>query len=241
MRNHLHSLLIGSAIVLAPQIASATLLVGFYNNDQVGTADSSKDAGLTGFSGTISGPTMGLLPRSSGSGWNSADGSYGPDTSPGLSGPPTADSGTSFGFGSANASYLQMTVTNSTGQSYTLDRLLFDITRDTNYPSNYGVTYTTSSNPTPVTVVSSGTPIPAGNNATNNSLNWADVASNTLGVVLAAGQSITFKWSTTGGGGIDNVALTAIPETVNFLVLGCLVGCGTMLRSRRRGNTLGLA
>jgi hypothetical protein len=50
------------------------------------------------------------------------------------------------------------------------------------------------------------------------------------------GQTINFIFTSTNAR-IDNIAVTgisAIPEVGSLLALGCLVGSGTLLRSRRR-------
>ena len=213
---------IGAAIlVVVPQIVSATLLVGFYD----GRTPANADVAAPGFSGQIFGSQL-----LSGS-WNSADGTYGPDSAPGVAGAIDA-SQTSFGFGGAGPRSATMAVTNNSGSTYVLQRLLFDFTCDRGYPTTYAVSYSISGGPSNVSLIST-TP-DTGSVSGVNSLTWTDVASRILGVALTAGQTITFRWDTTNGGGLDNIALTAIPETCGLLALGCVLGSGLFLRSRPR-------
>ena len=228
MKTSLFAILLGSAI-FATQNASATLLVGFHD----GSTPTNMDAGLAGFSGVIS--TSSNL-----SGWNSTDGSYGPDG--GLTGAPT-DTGNSFGFGGAGIKSITMAVTNSTGSDYTLDRLLFDFTNDNSYPTSYAVSYSVSAGPSVALI---GSTASAGISSVGNNLNWTDVASGLIGITLNNASTITFKFDTTNGGALDNIALTglsAIPEPASLLALGCLMGSGAFLRQRRRtaGAALQLA
>lgn len=217
------SALLATIALALPQAANATLLVGFHD----GSTPANKDAGSPDFTGSITG-------SSNLAGWNSTDGTYGPDSAPGVSGAPVA-TGTSFGFGGSGPRTISMVVTNTSLTNYALGYLLFDFTNDKGFPTNYAVSYSLSGGPSNVPLIPSTAS--AGTVVTGNGLNWLDV-SKFLGITLNSLQTITFKFDTTNGGAIDNIAISAIPEPASLLALGCVLGSGLMVRNRRSRPSL---
>jgi len=241
MKKSLRSLLIGTAILAAPQIASATLLVGFhqFNNAQntVGSPETPHTADIeSGFSAGIiestasnntGGSTDLILGQSH---YNMGAGAYNDGyasiksiTNPGLT----------------------MTLTNSTGFSYTLDNLYYDAVASFAKSSLKGVDvgYKITGD-VGTTALSSVRSMYQTTFAEDDFTDYADTIVNLLdqAVVLGSGQTISFFFTMVGSTGgevrIDNLGidghLTAVPEPGSLLALGCVVGSGAFLRSRRR-------
>lgn len=225
MKKTLSTLILGTVAFALPQLASAALLVGHYD-----AASFSSQETTSGFSGLVGGSATPLGAFS----WNSTDGTYG-------SGPtaPTNVGGQAFGFGGDVDATINFTVTNGTGSDYTLSHFFFDISRAADTKSIYGLEYSLDGADAVALTVPTAVD---GSNITGNSAegtnNWDSFASTYLGVVLEHGKSIVFTWHANHGGGLDNIGLTgelsAIPETGSIVALGCLVGSGAFLRTRRR-------
>ena len=236
MKNRLRSLLIGSAIIIAPQIASASLLIGFHDFDGNGDQriESAHPADVAaGFSGQI----------------------FETETSSNLGGSTDVILGDSFynmgaialndGYASIKTSASQgltMTLTNSTGLSYTLGQLYYDAVGSANSGSKgIDVSYLKSGGVLTALTSDRGMRL-----ITTPEDDYRDYAKNIVNlldqpVILGADETISFYFSIVGGLaevrmdnlGIDGV-LTAIPEPGSLLALGCVLGSGALLRTRRR-------
>ncbi len=250
MKRSILSLLFGTIVFVAPQIVSATLLVG-YNSFGAAT-DTTPNEGTSGFDASM--VSTGYANFSS---LGSNDTFYGPD-----GGVPLANGATSNGRTEANGATL--TVTNTNTQSYTLTSLLFDMASDPlNSAKNFtALTYTivgveggsifagdggtSLKGPIPGNPLATITsPVAVANQVSGTSRNWSDFIADLTSLTLGAGETIIFNWSAGSAVRIDNIALTgtlnAIPEVGSLLALGCLVGSGTMLRTRRRVAPLRMA
>jgi hypothetical protein len=251
MKSPLLAVLVGSVALALPQMASATVLVGYTNFGA--SPDTSPNevatAGLT--SSFASGGTAGTL-------YGSVDGYYGPDG--GVSTQPTqtdlSDGRVAIAHGAV------FSVTNGTSTNYALGSLLFDMGGTGNpgglstfegltYSIFQGVTLLDSgdllddgrvkgANPSnPLTTITPGFgviyPPAPGNNI--NLQDYSDFIADLSGLNLGLGERIEFTWNT--GGPVmrlDNIALTAVPEPGSLLALGFLVSSGLFLRSRGRGR-----
>ncbi|MCX6868827.1 MAG: hypothetical protein NTV46_22015 [Verrucomicrobia bacterium] len=239
MKRPLLSLLIGSAVFVAPQVASATLLVGYSDFAFTSNIDNTPNESLSGFSGVLTKSST-LIDVSTTGG--SSDGFYGPDS--------TLGGGVAIGGGVPNPTNngriggvagVTLTVTNGTLAAYALESLLFDGRRNGEAnPTTYTVSWSSpggsGSQGGMAAVNGGGAPV---------TLPYDDFKVNLGSIILGAGQSIVFTWSATDvTSRIDNIALTgltAIPETASLLALGCLVASGALLRTRRRAPMLRMA
>ena len=78
---------------------------------------------------------------------------------------------------------------------------------------------------------------------------FTDFGLSLLGVTLANAETIKFTFSIDPGAGatssetirLDNIALTAIPETASAMALALLIGGGLMTRNRRNAAAPTLA
>ena len=246
MKPSLRALLIGSAALAIPQLASAippsaTLLAGMsaYNNIAGGQA-----------SGEVSGDYAkpGLFSASvdkrsaSTSTGGDTDGQYGNQTFPESS--PAINNGYMALKSLTAETQFIVTSTAITGTSnYTLYQLLFDAAGQTS-SLTLKIRYETADadgntsltgnlpNQTVNVFPSNGTGI-----YQSYALNLAGI---TMGINNPSNNQIRFYFS--GGSSLDslyldNVALsafTAVPEPGSLLALGCLVGSGAFLRIRRR-------
>lgn len=239
MKRSILPLLFGAIVFVAPQIAPGMLLVGYSDFAFTSNIDNTPNELLAGFSGVLTkSPTLIDVSTTGGS----SDGFYGPDS--------TVLGGIAIGSGVSNptnngriggVSGVTLTVTNGTTSAYQLQSLLFDGRRNgESNPTTYTVSWTSpggSGSQGGMDAVSGGgapvfTP-------------YDDFIVNLGGIILGVGQSIVFTWSATDiTSRIDNVALAglnAIPEVGSLLALGCLVGSGTLLRTRRRAAPLRMA
>ena len=236
MKTSLFAILLGSAI-FATQNASATLLVGFHDFDGT-VADESADYAMAGFSGTV--VKTGEVSLTGG---GSNDGYYGNTVSPGFTG---LNPGINDGYlRSINAGDPVFRFTNVSGASTSLSSLLFDAASQSG-GSSFQVDYRTTASPVTWTSLynTGSTPVVAGGSGA--SADYNDFAASLVGITLATGKWIEFRFDGSPNGRLDNIALTglsAIPEPASLLALGCLLGSGVFMRQRRRtaGAALQLA
>lgn len=225
-------LIAASSLLFATQ-ADAALLLGFHDFDDTAPDDNTVAAGYVGsWSG---------LPGDIGGGSN--DETYGPAI--GLTPIPTKINGSALALNPKGSSDFPVTVslTNNTGSAIQLGYLLFDAA--------------TSSSNVDLNVSYKLSPSPANNNVPENpykdivdidgidssdSVDYGDYYATLSSVILGIGQTITFTFDNgkTEVAYIDNIAITSfgplagVPEPGSLLALGCLVGGGSFLRSRRR-------
>ena len=222
-------MLLGSTLLLAPSTASATLLIGFEQFDNLANSEGA-DYSLGGFSGSV---IDGAGQASVATG-GSNDTTYG-NTSLAEHNP------------AANNGYLRsleagdpvVQVTNTSAGAYSLTSLLFDAASQAG-GGNVIVTYRQGTTGAWLNLFTTGTLPIAG--AAGTSANYADYLVNLvgLGITLLNGQTIQFKFDGQPNARIDNIAVTglsAIPEPASLLALGCLLGSGLFLRQRRSVKT----
>lgn len=236
MITSLRSLLIGSALLTAPQITSASILLGISDFTTTQIPSGTGNVEEPGFTGgfAFSGSAFGAAPGGSDDNtWGSLSPS--PDAPPANNGTTTAN--LEVGSGTLVVS-LQSPV--SQGLGYLLfdaaaqfSGALLDITY-TITPAPLGSGDLTDPNPIPLTAVGGfGVPVPT----TGYESFLIDISN----IVLGPGQTIAFTFlmsSTTSPvenyAYLDNIAITSIPEPGSMLGLGCVAGAGAFLRSRRR-------
>jgi len=157
----------------------------------------------------------------------------------------------------AAGNYLDFQITNGTTQSYTLESLQFDAAKTTSGTSHGIVQYDTGSglhnlntsygfdNDGNYQFIGADTYSAALNLGTTGTAqaDFTDLGFLLTGFVLAPGQSIDFRLALESTGEpsqrIDNIAITgnlfsAVPEPGSMLALGCVIGSGAFLRTRRR-------
>ena len=244
-----------------PQIASASLLVGFHSFSGDSNPDLVPDYALSGYAGRLDIAVDGSFPlfadtdtRATG---GSVDGSYG-NMIFAANNPLSGTDGLVGGDGFARSvetwsgtsdnpsrvklahSYPVFRFSQSATGTTPLGYLFFDAATNTTTPAaNLVVTYRTSGSATGSFSVAS---LPSVNNSnTLGSTGYGDYAWNLAGLNLTQNGWIEFKFDGNEYARIDNVALasfTAVPEPGSMLALGCLVGTGAFLRNRRRGAAL---
>lgn len=226
-----NAVLAALAALVLPQIASASLLVGFHNFDGTATTETvgpSQTALPSGANNYASAGFLGTLTKNgevSVNGGGSNDGTYG-DRNFGLANPTNADGyGRSLGGGDPI-----FKVTNLSGSAVTLSSLLFDAATQAG-GGTIKVTYVMSTGESGN--FTTNKPLPTAGGSGSN-INFEDFAVSLAGWVLGDEEWIEFKFDGSPNGRIDNLALTAIPEPGSMLGLGCVVGAGAFLRSRRR-------
>lgn len=240
MKVTLRNLLIGSAVIAAPQMASASLLVGFHSFTDDQTTEI-QDYAVAGFSGTVTklgADYTNSISRSTG---GSSDGTYGNVTL--VSNNPAADDGFARSVESLvwnsedqiwdTAHSFPVFRFTQTGEGVTpLGALLFDAaTNDINPSAGLVVSYLTS---TSATHTYSSITLPVVPNSNLISADYGDFAFSLAGLELAQGEWIEFTFDGNPYARVDNVGLAAIPEPGSMLALGCLIGSGALLRNRRR-------
>jgi hypothetical protein len=227
---------------LLPQVASATLLVGFRDfdataNTQTVTPSSTNNFALTGFSGSI---VKTVVSEDAG---GSNDNRYGNSDIAVLPGTPTVAQ-TQDGHGKAQSGKnLTFAVTNSTSADVALGALLFDAAYRDVATTTLGVAYKIGAGEL-VTLSGNVGPMIQSYLTYNQPVDYTDFVLNLTGVTLGMGQTISFVFSIAAGAGastletvrLDNIALTAIPEPASLVALGCLLGSGMFLRQRRRAS-----
>jgi len=226
MKDTLRSALYATVALATPQIASATLLVGFSDFD--GSANSEgHDYALSGFSGLAI--DQGSEPSYNTGG--SLDGSMGTTTFSEFT------PGTSDGYlRSINAGDPIIQVTNNSAGAYSLTSLLFDAANQGG-GNTVAVTYRLGLSGAWLSLFT--TLALSNSGSAGASVDYQDNVVNLvgLGITLLNGNSIQFKFDGNTNGRIDNIALTglqAIPEPASLVALGCLLGSGVFLRQRRR-------
>ena len=236
----LQLLALGSALVGVSQVTQGGVLLGFNSFAEDSTtidgkpSDDTPDENQSGWSGSIA---SGGLAENGGSN----DNYYGNDWDERKIGhfiygaPPTTDNG-----------YVDVAVgtrfTGVAGTPGTIDALLFDATSVSGNASSFSVSWTFWTDVTKNTVAGTGSSstLSVGPGASPNvNSNYKDFAVNLGSFFLPAGGIFEIIWNRvgapTGNPGnfkMDNIAL--VPEPGSMLGLGCLVGFGTLLRSRRR-------
>ena len=256
MKHTFNSLLIGSALFVIPQVVSATLLVGFHDFD--GTMVSQPaDYALTGFSGTVykteipAGVNPGVA--SSVDDGGSIDGTYGNLNFPGQNPPPTPDGyirsvetwvqdGENH-YSIIGHSFPVIKFVQSLNTSTALGAFVFDAATNgyaVNTPSELVVSYAMKNPSMLVPVTGSATfealpgTLPVVPTDPLGSLQYGEYTFSLLGLTLEQGGWIEFTFNGNPYAKMDNLALSTIPEPGSLLALGCLVGSGAFLRTRRR-------
>ena len=225
MKSTLLPLVLGTAI-FASAGAEGALLVGF-EAFSANSADESETTSIaSGFTGDLEKNTHSVATG------GSLDGTYGASgfaAATGNGAVRVVDAGQTF-----------FTFTNGTGDNYVLDSLVFDATRSA-ATTKILVSYSIDGGG--FGAASAYEPNVLSNTSSGAAQDFDDHTFNLLGIALNAGSYITFLFdldSPSGSGArLDNIALTgelsAIPEPGSLLALGCLVGFGGMIRTRRRG------
>ena len=247
MKNSVHLLFLSSVALVSTGVAlaiplapKATLLVGFSGfTSTIGQQDS------TVVPGNYVDPllTAGVTKARTGSATGGdTDGTYG--TYPVSSLKPTSTPGSDNGYirlSSINNTLFSVYASGDPGTtSYALDSLLFDLAVQT---SNATATIRYQ------TFDQNGIPGPIQNLATEAVSHVGPGGNYDSFVVDLSGQHLVIgadasvghiDFLFTGGGStnamyLDNIGLVVVPEPGSLLALGCVVGSGVFLRSRRRG------
>lgn len=230
-----------------PQFASAAILFGgFYNFD--GTDPESAEATLSNFTVQVDKSTA------SSSTGGSTDSFYGFNvtgpiswTPPSL-GPPVVIGDLGDGYLNLTSAPTVFSIYNGTLATYTMTQLCYDLV-STVSGSKADVKWKyLLGDQTVHSVATSLSPANASPLA-----DYADFESGFPGVLsiliaIPAGETVLFSYTQNGpteGLRLDNIAflgetgdLTAVPEPGSLVALGCLVGSGAFLRSRRRNVRL---
>ena len=257
MKPSLRALLIGSAALSIPQLASATptppaatLLVGFHQFDATANSESPHSIDTTaGFTGSAFKPTNSVTPG------GSKDATWGNDSAltpaPGVGDGYLVDNSSKTG----TAGLIHIRVDYNGSDSWALKSLLFDAANASSGRSATISAIVTNDDST-TTVISLGTQAlkqitptglaaGAGVPANNFGSYILDLTSFNL-IMNAVGDgsgaaTIDFRFdvgNSINTGYLDNVALTAnlipVPEPGSLLALGCVIGSGAFLRMRRR-------
>jgi len=232
------SLLIGSSILVLPQLASASLLLAGWHDFDASTAPEYLDQNTTGFSGTV---TKGGVPSYNYIG--SKDGDYGGVDPDGDSNtvPGAAEDGSLVlqpNLVTGGVKYLVFSITNRTGDNYVLQALEFDAANTTatattgkvqyridggsyqdlatKYQRNVNGYTITGPNYSPTIKAASGTGSPFVDVATTDRINSADFIDFDflLGFHLNNNSTVDFKFTLVGTTGaeqrIDNVLATGL-------------------------------
>jgi hypothetical protein len=230
----LKMLVLGSALIGVTQVTQGSVLLGFnsFTEDVVdGGIDSSADETKAGWSGSIDHVGQGFVAIG-----GSDDGFYGNDwDQPGIghmiySAPPVSDNG--YIDGAAGVMFSGVA-----GTSEVIHALLFDAA-SVGSASTFNVSWKFWDDALMTNQLASSSSstlsVGPGTN-TNYTSNYQDYAVNLGSFFLPAGGYFEIVWNRVSGAGtfkLDNIAL--VPEPGSMLGLGCLVGFGTLLRSRRR-------
>lgn len=230
-------LALGSALLGASQVTHGSVLLGFnsFEEDSVTIDDKSSDdtanEAKAGWSGSVVSTGFTQL-------GGSTDNYYGNDADiPGsghlIYSSPQVDNGY---VDVANGTKF----TGVAGTPGTIDALLFDTASVSGTKSVFNVSWTFWTDATKTTVAGTGstsTALEVGPGVSGNvTSNYKDFAVNLGSFFLPAGGVFEIVWNrvapSPGNFKLDNIAL--VPEPGSMLGLGCLVGIGTLLRSRRR-------
>lgn len=225
-------LIAASSLLFATQADAALLLAGFHDFDGALPDTNFVEAGFVGsWSGYVESATGG-----------SDDSTYGPAI--GLTPAPSSVNGTALALDPPGpASPVTVSLTNSSGSAVQLGYLLFDAATSS---SNVSLNVSYQITPPPLSSGPvSGNPfavVDIDNIDSSSSTDYGDYYANLSSLILGIGQTITFTFSNakTEVAYLDNIAITSfgplagVPEPGSLLALGCLVGGGSFLRSRRR-------
>ena len=235
-------------MLVVPQMSSAGLLVGF--NDFDTNADpESQDETVSPLSGQV----IKSVASFKGTATGSTDGRYGVNRQ--SDAPPLSNVANNNGYlnlgvtpvGGGSGS-IRFAITNSSTDVYTLTFLRFDLVTTT---IGQGAKVTTGGTALTIgtTPVVTGTIGAGGYNlgAAETSDDYFDITQPIL-LLIGANSTRYFDFERTNQGldvRLDNIAfegvmgdLTAVPEPGSLVALGCLVGSGAFLRSRRRNVRL---
>jgi hypothetical protein len=232
-------LALGSVLFGAAQVTHGSVLLGFNSfnadtSDINGTdVDITPDEAKTGWSGSVTSDLAvngGSTDRFYGSDWDQ------PSIGHLIYGaPPITDNGY---VDNGNITLFKGVA----GTSGAITALLFDAVSSANSGSTFNIKWQFW------TDISATTPIPGGSGTSStytlasgttakNDSNYQDFAVDLGSFFLPAGGYFEIVWDRLSGQSsfkLDNIAL--VPEPGSMLGLGCLVGFGTLLRSRRRSG-----
>jgi hypothetical protein len=225
-------LALGSALLGVTQVTQGSVLLGFNSfSENSGDVDNTPNEAQSGWSGSIDHAGQGFVADG-----GSEDGFYGEDwDQPGIghmiySTPPTTNNG--YIDGAVGVKFSGVA-----GTPGSIDALLFDAASvgslstfnvSWNFWDNVGQSNLLASSNSGNLTVGPGV-------SSNDTGNYADFAINLGSFFLPAGGYFEIFWNRVTGPAtfkLDNIAL--VPEPGSMLGLGCLVGFGTLLRSRRR-------
>jgi hypothetical protein len=223
-------LALGSALLGATQITQGGVLLGF-NSFKDSTDPLTPEDSQPGWSGSISGDR--------GRDGGSTDGFYGKDwDQPGIGhliyNPLGVANESNGRIDNGNGTIFRGTA----GTAGAIDALLFDAV-STGDATTFNVSWTFWE-----TADKSGPTVPGGTGSAtgltligdqNDNQDYEDFALDLGSFFLPVGGYFEIVWNATAGQtsfNLDNIAL--VPEPGSMLGLGCLVGFGTLLRSRRR-------
>lgn len=227
-------LALSSTLLGVSQVTQGGVLLGFNSFvEDVAQTDTTADEAKTGWSGSVS--SAGFTDQG-----GSNDGYYGNDwDQPGIghliySPAPTTNNGyVDIASGSVFSGVA--------GTAGSIDALLFDAASVSLNKSIFNVSWTFWTDASKNVVAGSGNtslaPLEVGPGVSGNATSdYKDFAVNLGSFFLPAGGVFEIVWNrvgtTPGNFKLDNIAL--VPEPGSMLGLGCLVGFGTLLRSRRR-------
>lgn len=207
---------------MASPMASATLLVGFYDFNNNTVAENANYQ-LGGFSGTVT--KNGEASVNNG---GSNDGTYGAVTF--AANNPTTNDGYARSLSLGDPVF---TITKTSSGTTPLAALLFDAANQAG-GGVINVSYRTDAGA--FTPLGTATSLPVAGPA-GTSTNYGDYFLSLVGFSLSGINSfIEFKFDGSPNGRVDNIAITAIPEPGSMLALGCLACSGAFLRSRRQSS-----
>lgn len=226
MKNKMKSALaVASLLIGASQTSHAALLVGWHSF--AGTADQAPNEVAVGYSGLLA--KAGVV---SGNIGGSNDGFYGNSTIV----VPGGAASHNDGLQRINpAQPLTVSVTNTGAQRTDLQALYFDAVRAVAGAAALTVNYQIGAGPVQTLT---GTPFnvePQGGPGGTSEL-YTSYGLDLSGLYLHNGKTATFWFNTTNPVRIDNIAIAGIvtiPEPGSLLAIGCLLGSGLLLRSRK--------
>lgn len=210
---------------MASGIASATVLVaGFHDFDSATGLDNTPDYqwNSAGISASVDRATNSTPAGGSG------DGTFGTSA--------LVAAGANDGFVNIiSFTATRFSVANNKSWDLALETLLFDFA-GTNNSQTLTSTYVITEAGVPV----GGNTLPSVTSSTGfgpaaNPTSYQSYALDLTGITLGAGQIIQFTF-TGASGGLDNIGLLAVPEPGSLVALGCVLGSGLLLRSRRRSS-----
>jgi hypothetical protein len=217
-----------AALVFAPA-SHAMLLVGWHDFD--GTADpETPDYAAPGFSGTI--PSPSILTK------NTDSRDLGGDNG-GVVGGPVFYGNSNIASGTGNDGAVRLipsgsgavfSMTNNSGSAISLASLFFDATAASG--TSVVVAYRIGAAAFQTLGTFSGLAVTG--DFTNPALaqDFSDLSQSLTGITVGHLQKIDFRFTTSSGARLDNIAITAIPEPASLIALGCVLGSGLLMRRR---------